>query len=97
MGQLEHSAQILLPVLVAISREAQTTLDKGKRLASKSSKLEGEREVVADLIIGHGLAMAQNQSKLTADWFVHRMIATHTPQRSPQRNGLCRNPRTSAL
>ena len=79
VGQLESSAQIPLPALIAIGREVQTTLNQCKRLASKSSQLEGKREVVADLVIGHDLTMAQNQPKLTADWFVHRMSAMHTP------------------
>ena len=78
-GQLERSAQISLQALIAIGHEVQTTLDQYKRLTSKSSQLEGEREVVADLVIGYDLAMAQNQPKLTADWFTHRMSATHTP------------------
>ena len=77
-GELERSAQIPLPVLVAIGRKVQTTLDQCVRLEFKSSNIEGEREVVADLAIGHDLAMAQNQPKLTADWFVHRMSTTHT-------------------
>ena len=78
-GQLERSAQIPLPTLIAIGHEVQTTLDQCERLASKSPQLEGEHEVVADLVIGYDLAMAQNQPKLTADWFAHRMSATHTP------------------
>ena len=78
-GQLELSAQIPLPALIAIDHGVQTTLDHCERLASKSSQLEGERKVVADLVIGHDLAMVQNQPKLTADWFTHRMSATHTP------------------
>ena len=77
-GQLKLSVQIPLPPLIAIGHEVQTTLDQYERLASKSSQLEGEREVVANLVIGHDLAMAQNQPKLTADWFSHRMSATHT-------------------
>ena len=78
-GQFERSAQIPLPVLIAISHEFQTTQDQCERIGSKSSQLEGERKVVADLVIGHELAMAQNQPKLTADWFTHRMSATQTP------------------
>ena len=78
-GQLERSAQTPLPVLIAISHEFRTTQDQCERIASKLSQLEGEREVVADLVIGHDLAMAQSQPKLTADWFTHRMSATHTP------------------
>ena len=78
-GQLERYAQIPLPALVAIGREVQITLDQCERLASKFSQLEGEREGVADLVIGHDLAMAQNQRKLTVDWFVHRMSPTHIP------------------
>ena len=78
-GQLERSAQIPLPTLISIGLEVQTTLDQCERLASKSPQLEGEHEVVADLVIGYHLAMAQNQPKLTADWFAHRMSATHTP------------------
>ena len=78
-GRLERSAQIPLPALVAIGREVQTTLDQCERLASKSSQLEGEHEVVVDLVIGHDLAMAQNQPKLEADCFVHKMSAMHTP------------------
>ena len=50
-----------------------------ERLASKSSQLESEREVVGDLVIGHDLAMAKKQLKLTAGWFVHRTSATNTP------------------
>ena len=45
----------------------------------KFSQLEGELEVIADLVIGHDLVMVQNQPKLAADWFTHRMSATHTP------------------
>ena len=78
-GQLERSAQIPLSTLIAIGLEVWTTLDQCERLASKSLQLEGEHEVVADLVIGYDLAMAQNQPKLTADWFAHRMSATHTP------------------
>ena len=78
-GQLERSAQIPLPALTAIGYEVQTTLDQCERLASNSSQLESERKVVADLVIGHDLVIAQNQPKLTADWFTHRMSATHTP------------------
>ena len=78
-GKLERSAQIPLPALIAIGHEVQTTLDQCERLVSKSSQLEGERDVVADLVIGHDLAVAQNPPKLTADWFTHRMSATHTP------------------
>ena len=78
-GQLPLSAQIPFPALIAIGHEVQTTLDQCERLASKSSQLEGEREVVADLVIGHDLAIVQNQPKLTADWFTHRMSATQTP------------------
>ena len=37
------------------------------------------REVVADLVIGYDLAMAQNQPKFTVDWFTHKMSATHPP------------------
>ena len=75
-GQLELSAQIPLQALIAIGREVQTTLDQCERLASKSPQLEGEHEVVADLVIGYDLAMNQNQPKLTSDWL---MSATHTP------------------
>ena len=78
-GQLERSAQIPLPASIAIGHEVQTTLDQCERLASKSSQIEGEREVVADLVIEHDLVIAQNQPKLTADWCTHRMSATHTP------------------
>ena len=46
---------------------------------SKSSQLESKREVVGDLVIRHDLAIAQNQSKFTAGWFVHKMSAMHTP------------------
>ena len=77
--QLESSAQIPLATLIAIGLEVQITLDQCERLASKSHQLEGEHEVVADLVIGYDLAMAQNQPKLTADCFAHRMGATHTP------------------
>ena len=77
-GQLERSAQIPLSTLIAIGLEVQTTLDQCERLASRSPQLEGEHEVVADLVIRYDLAMAQNQPKLTADWFAHRMSATHT-------------------
>ena len=41
--QLERSTQIPLQALVAIGREAQTTLDQRERIASKSQKLEGTR------------------------------------------------------
>ena len=78
-GQLERSAQIPLQALIAIGHEVQTTLDQCERLASKSPQLKGEREVVADLVIGYDLAVAQNQPKFTADWLTHRMSATHTP------------------
>ena len=78
-GQLERSAQIPLPARIAIGHEVQTTRDQCERLASRSPQLKGERKVVADLAIGYDLAMAQNQRKLTADWFTHRMSATHTP------------------
>ena len=81
-GQLERSAQIPLQLLIAIGREVQTTLDQCEHLASKSPQLEGEHEVVADLVIGYDLAMAQNQPKLTADWFMLRMSATYTPAAS---------------
>ena len=37
--------------------------DQCERLTSKSLQLEGEHEVAADLVIGYGLAMAQNQPK----------------------------------
>ena len=77
--QLERSAQISLANLITIGLEVQATLDQCERLASKSPQLEGEHEVVADLVIGYDLAMAQNQPKLTADWFAHRMGTTHTP------------------
>ena len=77
--QLERSAQIPLATLIAIGLEVQITRDQCERLASKSPRLEGEHEVVADLVIGYDLAMAQNQPKLTADWFAHRMGATLTP------------------
>ena len=63
-GQLECSAQIPLPTLIAIGHKVQTTLDQCERLASKSPQLEDEHEVVADLVIGYDLAMAQNQPKL---------------------------------
>ena len=69
----------MLSALVSIGREVQITLDQCERLAFKPSQVEGEREVVANLIIGHKLAMAQNQPKLTVDWFVHKMSAAHTP------------------
>ena len=78
-GQLECSAQIPLQALIAIGHEVQTTLDQCERLASKSPQLEGEREVVAGLVIVYDLTMAQKQPKLTVDWFTHRMSATHTP------------------
>ena len=78
MGQLKRSAQIPLSALVAIGREVQTTLDQCEHLASKSSKLEGERKVVADLVIEDDLAMTPNQPKFTVDSFVHKMSATHT-------------------
>ena len=58
-GQLERSAQIPLPTLIAIGHEVQTTLDQCERLASKFPQLEGEHEVVANLVIGYDLAMAQ--------------------------------------
>ena len=77
--QLERSAQIPLANLITIGLEVQAALDQCERLASKSPQLEGEHEVVVDLVIGYDLAMAQNQLKLTADWFAHRMGATHTP------------------
>ena len=95
--QLERSAQISLATLIAIDLEVQITRDQWERLASKSPQLEGEHEVVADLVIGYDLAMAQNQPKLTADWFAHRMGATLTPAAAARRNGPCRNSRTSAL
>ena len=85
-GQLERSAQIQLPTLIAIGHEFQTTLDQCKRLASKSPQLEGEHEVVADLVIGYDLAMAQNKPKLTADWFTHKMSATPTPAAAASKN-----------
>ena len=78
-GQLERSVQIPLPAIIASGHEVQSTLDQCERLVSKNSQLEDEREVVADLVMGHDLAMAQNQLELTADWFAHRMNATHTP------------------
>ena len=81
-GQLERLAQIPLQSLIAIGREVQTTLDQCERLAYKSPQLEGEHEVVADLVIGYDLVMAQNQPKLTADWLMIRMSATHTPATS---------------
>ena len=96
-GQLERSAQIPLPTLIAIGHEVQTTLDQCERLASKSSQLEGEHEVVADLVIGYDLAMAQKQPKLTADWFTHRMSAMHTPVAAASKKRPCRNSRTSVL
>ena len=86
-GHPERSAQIPLQALIAIGREVQTTLDQCERLASKSPELEGEHEVVADLVIGYDLAMAQNQPKLTADWFTLRMSATYTPARPPRKTG----------
>ena len=64
-GQLERSAQIPLPTLIAIGHEVQTKLDQCERLASKSPQLESEHEVVTDLVIGYDLALAQNQPKLT--------------------------------
>ena len=48
---------------MAIGREVHTTLDQCKRLAFTSSRLEGEGEVFANLVIKHDLAMAQNQPK----------------------------------
>ena len=48
-------------------------LDQCKRIASKFSKLESKRDVVTDLVIGHDLAIAQNQHTLTVDWFVYKM------------------------
>ena len=78
-GQIERSAQIPLPAPIAIGHEVHTTLYQCERLASKSPQLEGGREVVADLVIGYDLAMAQTQPELTADWLTHRMSATHTP------------------
>ena len=77
--QLERSAQIPLATLIAIGLEVQITRDQCERLACKSLQLEGEHEVTADLVIGYDLDMAQNQPKLTADWFAHRMGATLTP------------------
>ena len=55
---LERSAQIPLQVLIAIGHEVQITLDQCERPTSKSPQLEGEREVVVDLVIGYDLAMA---------------------------------------
>ena len=78
-GQLERSVQIPPPASITIGHEIQTTLDQGERLASKFSQLKGERDVVADLVIRDDLTIAQNQPKLTADWFTHRVRATHTP------------------
>ena len=77
--QLECSAQIPLATPIAIGLEVQITRDQCERLASKSLQLEGEHEVAVDLVIGYDLAMAQNQPKLTADWFAHMMGATLTP------------------
>ena len=77
--QLERSAQIPLATPIAIGLEVQITRDQCERLAYKSLQLEGEHEVAADLVIGYDLAMAQNQPKLTADWFAHMMGATLTP------------------
>ena len=96
-GQLERSAQIPLQALIAIGREVQTTLDQCERLASKSHQLEGEHEVVADLVIGYDLAVAQNQPKLTADWLTLRMSATHTPAAPTSKKRPCRSSRTNAL
>ena len=76
--QLERSAQIPLATPIAIGLEVQITRDQCERLASKYLQLEGEHEVAADLVIGYDLAMAQNQPKLTADWFAHMMGATLT-------------------
>ena len=56
--QLERSAQIPLATLIAIGLEVQITRDQCERLASKSPQLEGEHEVVVDLVIGYDLAMA---------------------------------------
>ena len=77
--QLERSAQIPLATPIAIGLEVQITRDQCERLVSKSLQPEDEHEVAADLVIGYDLAMAQNQPKLTADWFAHRMDATLTP------------------
>ena len=77
--QLERSAQIPLATPIAIGPEVQITRDQCERLASKSLQLESEHEVTADTVIGYDLAMAQNQPKLTADWFAHMMGATLTP------------------
>ena len=77
--QLERSAQIPLATLIAIGLEVQITRDQCERLEFKSPQLEGEHEVVADLVIRYDLAMAQNQPKLTADWFAHRIGPTLTP------------------
>ena len=96
-GQLERSAQIPFQALIAIGREVQTPLDQSERFASKSPQLEGEHEVIADLVIGYDLAMARHQPKLTADWFTHRTSATHTPATPASKNGPCRSSRTSAL
>ena len=95
--QLERSARIPLPALVAIGCKVQTTLDQCESLASKPLKLEGGREVVIDLVIVHDLAMAQNHPKLTADWFVHEMSTTHTSVVAASKNGLSRNLRTNVL
>ena len=66
-GQLERSPQIPLPaLLVVLGCEIQTTLDQCECLTYRSLKLEGKREIVAALVIGNDLAMAQNQSKLIA-------------------------------
>ena len=59
-GQRERSAQIPLPALIVIGHKVHITLDQRERLESNSSHLEGEREVVTNLVIGNDLVMAQN-------------------------------------
>ena len=92
-GQLERSAQIPLQALIAIGHEVQTTLDQCERLTSKSPQLEGEREVVVDLVIRYDLAITENQPKLTADWFTHRMSATHTPAAAASKKRAMQEPK----
>ena len=77
--QLERSAQIPLATPIATGLEVQITRDQCERLASKSLQLEGEHEVTTDVVIEYDLVMAQNQPKLTADWFAHRMGGLLTP------------------
>ena len=92
-GTVQSLTQIPLQALIAIGHEVQTTLDQCERLTSKSPQLEGEREVVADLVIGYDLAMAQNQPKLTTDWFTHRMSATHTPAAAASKKRAMQEPK----